>query len=188
MGRPTWAPAMIASMLLALFYAALRFLVELLVLRQQPDARLRVEVLALRHQLRVLERQIRRPRWQSADRLLLAALSRALPRSSWQRLLVSPETLLRWHRELVRRKWALYAARRRSSASAPSDFQERSSAWRGRTQGGDIAASRVSSRSSVIAAPISPSGTYSVAITHPRHRAAASAPGATSSASTPINF
>jgi hypothetical protein len=47
----------------------------------------------------------RRPRWQPGDRLLLAALSRRLSRPAWVSFLVSPETILGWHRELVRRKW-----------------------------------------------------------------------------------
>jgi len=47
--------------------------------RGRPNAKLRAEVLARRHQLRVLERQVARPRWQPTDCLLLAAISRALP-------------------------------------------------------------------------------------------------------------
>ena len=59
----------------------------------------------LRHQLHVLRRQVGRPRLRPADRLLLAALSRALPRWSRSSLFVSPETLLRWHGQLVARRW-----------------------------------------------------------------------------------
>ena len=59
--------------------------------------------------LRIFERQVRRPRWQPADRLLLTGLSRALPRSAWSAVLVSPEAFLRWHRELIRGKWSAYA-------------------------------------------------------------------------------
>ncbi len=90
-------------MLLGLLYSVVRSLLELLVLCRKTEATLQIEVLALRHQLRVLERQVRRPRFQPGDRLLLSALSRLLPRPSWRSFLVSPETLLRWHRELVRR-------------------------------------------------------------------------------------
>ena len=68
----------------------------------------------LRHQLQVLQRNAGRPRWRRSDRLILAALTRTLPRPAWRSvLLVSPETVLRWHRELVRRKWAAFARRRR---------------------------------------------------------------------------
>src|SRR5262252_5085262 len=77
------------------------------------SSRLSRRVLALRHQLGGLERQVGRPHWQATDRLLLAAISRALPRPAWRSLLPRPETLLRWHRELVRRKWAAYGRRPR---------------------------------------------------------------------------
>jgi putative transposase len=87
-----------------LFYAVVRLLMEVLIGSGQSEARLRAEILALRHRLRVLKRQVRRPRWQPADRLLLAAISRVLPRPAWRSLLPSPETPLRWHRELVRRR------------------------------------------------------------------------------------
>jgi putative transposase len=95
----------------ALLYSLVRFLLDALLTRRQSELRLQAEVLALRHQLRVVERQVRRPRWQPADRLLLTVLSRILPRPAWSALLVSPETLLRWHRELIRGKWAAYARR-----------------------------------------------------------------------------
>ena len=85
-------------MLYRLLYDLFRLLIEILIVRGRGDAQLRAEVLALRHQLGVLERQVRRPRWQATDRLLLAAISRALPRPAWRSLLPSPETLLRWHR------------------------------------------------------------------------------------------
>jgi hypothetical protein len=64
-----------------------------------------VELLVLRHQVKVLRRQVKRPCFQRSDRLFLAAASRRLPRPRWSAFIVEPETLLRWHRELVRRKW-----------------------------------------------------------------------------------
>ena len=88
----------------ARLYAVVRFLLDALLIGRQSEVRLQAEVLALRHQFRVLQRQVRRPRWQPADRVYLRALSRLLP--SWSSLLPSPETLLRWHRELVRRRCA----------------------------------------------------------------------------------
>ena len=77
------------------------------------QAQLRAEVLALRRQVQVLERQIKRVRWTPGDRMLLAALRDHLPRSAWAGLLVRPETVLGWHRALVRPKWAAYVRRPR---------------------------------------------------------------------------
>jgi transposase InsO family protein len=70
-------------------------------------------VLALRQQVKVLERQIKRARWQPDDRLILSVLRERLPRTAWASLLVQPETVLGWHRELVRRRWAAYLGRPR---------------------------------------------------------------------------
>jgi hypothetical protein len=64
-----------------------------------------IELLVLRHQLRVLQRQGTRHRLGRLDKVLLAAASTRLPRGSWSSFIVRPETLLRWHRELVRKKW-----------------------------------------------------------------------------------
>jgi putative transposase len=61
--------------------------------------------LALRHELAMPRRQARQPRPTRADRALLAALSRSLPRIAWAGFRVKPETLLRWHRQLVARRW-----------------------------------------------------------------------------------
>jgi putative transposase len=64
-----------------------------------------VELVLLRHQLSVLTRQHQRPRLRPADRAFIAALARLLPHRRRRGLLVTPATLLRWHRELVRRTW-----------------------------------------------------------------------------------
>jgi hypothetical protein len=69
-----------------------------------PDADA-VEIAVLRHQLAVLHRQMPRPRYTPMDRMLLASLARLLPRERWPVFLVTPSTLLRWHRELVARRW-----------------------------------------------------------------------------------
>ncbi len=75
-----------------------------------------IEILVLRHQLKVLRRHVKRPRLRRLDRALLAAASRAMPRRLWSSLVVKPETLLRWHRELVRRKWTF---RKKQSTGRP---------------------------------------------------------------------
>ncbi|RAG82087.1 integrase [Streptacidiphilus pinicola] len=76
-----------------------------------------VEILALRHQLTVLRRQLggERPRFRPEDRVFLAALLSGLPRQALRRirLLVSPDTVLRWHRDLIKRRHARASARRR---------------------------------------------------------------------------
>jgi putative transposase len=63
-----------------------------------------LDILVLRHQLGVLRRKTGRPRFTMLDRIVLAAASRVLPRDRWASFLVTPQTLLRWHRMLVRSK------------------------------------------------------------------------------------
>lgn len=64
-----------------------------------------LEIVVLRHELQVLRRQVDRPRLEENDRLFLAAASRLLSRTSRQSFFVRPDTLLGWHRQLVRRRW-----------------------------------------------------------------------------------
>jgi len=99
-------------MLLSLIYFALRQLLRALAPYSGDDRAREVELLVLRHQLRVLNRQRPRPALRRGDRVLLAAASRMLPKACWKTFLVSPETLLRWHRELVRRKWTYRQGRK----------------------------------------------------------------------------
>jgi len=65
----------------------------------------------LRHELGILRRRTTRPPMTAVDRLLLAAASRLLPRTQWRSFVVTPATLLRWHRRLVAWRWT-YAGRR----------------------------------------------------------------------------
>src|SRR4030095_5469646 len=93
-------------MLSRLAYLLLCRSFQLLVLRARGDAAKDLEILVLRHQLTVLRRQVARPRLEPADRALLSAVSRVLPRARWSCFLVKPEMLLRWHRRLVAGGWA----------------------------------------------------------------------------------
>jgi transposase len=105
-------------------YWSLQRLLELLLLRRRSEREKEVEILLLRHQLRVLERQVDRPQLTMADRALLAAFGRALPRQAWKRsLFVTPATLLRWHRELVARHWT-YPHRRRGRPPTAAEIRE----------------------------------------------------------------
>jgi hypothetical protein len=72
-----------------------------------------IEIMVLRHQVRILERQLNaRVAHRPVDRAILAALCRLLPRWRWRSFLVTPEKLLRWHRELSRRKWRRWRSTR----------------------------------------------------------------------------
>src|SRR5947199_2109780 len=87
--------------------------------RSQPDDK-DVEIAVLRHQLAVLHRQVVRPRYAPTDRLVLATLARLLPRERWSAFLVTPATLLRWHRELVRGRWTYAREPRRRKGLDPA--------------------------------------------------------------------
>jgi hypothetical protein len=91
-------------MLLSFAYLAFSA-VQLLLGRRRSEFAKDVELLVLRHQLAVLGRRERRPSLRPADRAYLAALARLLPWGRRHGLVVTPQTLLRWHRELIRRKW-----------------------------------------------------------------------------------
>jgi putative transposase len=110
-------------MLLSLMYLVIRML-RLLVPDGQGEAAKDLEIVVLRHQLSVLRRQTKRLRFRPSDRAFLAAAAQRLPRVRWERFLVTPKTLLRWHRELVRRKWARYGKRCPGRPPLQTELQE----------------------------------------------------------------
>ena len=86
-------------------YLALRHVLGFALVLLRSESTNQVELLALRHEIAVLRRQVGRPAYHPADRAFLAALSRLLPRSCWSCFSVTPETLLAWHRRLIARRW-----------------------------------------------------------------------------------
>ena len=100
-------------MVASLLYSLVRFVLDVVATSRADRAKLQGEVLALRRQVQVLERQVKRVHWSPGDRMIMAALRERLPRLAWAGLLVRPETVLGWHRALVRRKWAAYRGRPR---------------------------------------------------------------------------
>src|SRR5215213_5265773 len=106
-----------------LAYLTLCRSIQLLVQLVRGDAAKDLEILVLRHQLSVLRRQTARPRLGPADRALLAAISRVLPRSGWSCFFVRPETLLGWHRRLVTGAWT-YPHRRPGRPALDEDVQQ----------------------------------------------------------------
>jgi putative transposase len=96
--------------MLALVYSCLRLLLDLVDVRFRPSNP-EAELLLLRHELRVLRRQIKRPQLTPADRMIMAAFHRLVSHPGLGGL-VKPETVFGWHRELVRRKWAAFGRRR----------------------------------------------------------------------------
>jgi putative transposase len=86
-------------------YLGLCRLFQLVVLLCRSERSKELEILLLRHELAIVRRQPRRVPVRPVDRALLAALARGLPRSAWAGLSVRPATVLRWHRQLVRRRW-----------------------------------------------------------------------------------
>ena len=115
-------------MLASLVYACLRLLLEAIFVAARPASAsdCEAELLVLRDQVRVLQRQVARPDLKPGDRLVLAALLSRLRRRSWPELIVRPETVLGWHRALVRRRWAAFGrrARRTGRPALPIEVRE----------------------------------------------------------------
>jgi putative transposase len=105
-------------MALSFLYLAFTRILRVVRLSRRDGDQLAIEVVMLRHEVAVLRRQVARPALQPSDRALLAGLARLLGRRRRGAFFVQPETLLRWHRDLVRRKWT--NARRPGRPSIPA--------------------------------------------------------------------
>jgi putative transposase len=89
----------------SLCYRIFRWVLQLAALRLRSCDFKELEIVLLRHELAILRRRSRRPRLTWSDRIVLAAASRLLPRMCWQSFIVTPATLLAWHRRLVAKRW-----------------------------------------------------------------------------------
>jgi transposase InsO family protein len=105
-------------MVFSLLYMVLRAVLRLVPAGDQRDRE--IEILVLRHQVKVLQRKAGRPKLRRRDRLLLAAAARLLPRERRSSFIVTPATLLNWHRQIVKRKWT---CRRRRAGRPPLDAE-----------------------------------------------------------------
>jgi transposase len=84
----------------------IRLVLAAVVVLVRGDVSKDAELLVLRHENAVLRRQVKRVRYEPADRMWLAALARFIPRRRWAQVFgITPDTLLRWHRRLIARRW-----------------------------------------------------------------------------------
>jgi transposase InsO family protein len=110
-------------MILSFGYLILRQVLQLMIQVVRGERSKEVEILVLRHQVAVLRRQVKRLDLEPADRAVLSALSRLLPRNRWATFLVTPATLLHWHRNLINRKWT-YPKRRPGRPPVTAEIRE----------------------------------------------------------------
>src|SRR5437899_11250198 len=96
---------MICATTFAGLYVVLRRILQLAVLHVRSNDFKDLEIVVLRHDLASLRRGTRRRAVTWTDRLFLVAASRFLPRARWRSFIITPGTLLRWHRRLVAKRW-----------------------------------------------------------------------------------
>jgi hypothetical protein len=98
------------AVLLSVVSVALQRILQLVSLLFRSTDSKELEIVVLRHEVAILRRHVPRPAFRTADRWFLAAASQLLPRVNWPVFLVTPATLLRWHRWMVAKHWT-YARR-----------------------------------------------------------------------------
>jgi putative transposase len=113
---------MLPVMTLSFGYVIVRLILQLFALAARDERANEVEILVLRDQVAVLRREVVRPDLEPVDQVRLAALSRLLPRPRWSCFVVTPATLLRWHRRLVARRWT-YPRRRPGRPSVAAEIR-----------------------------------------------------------------
>src|SRR5215212_6526171 len=128
-------------MVVSFGYLILRQVLQLIVLGLRGERTKEIEILVLRHQVAVLRRRVKRLDLEPSDRAVLSALARLLPPPRWATFLVTPATLLRWHRTLIARKWT-FPRRRPAVRRCGRQSGCWCCAWRRRVRAGVIAASR----------------------------------------------
>src|ERR671916_3306384 len=130
-------------MALQLLYLIFRQVMAWLRLLARSSTSKNAEILVLRHEVAVLRRQVRRPRLSWADRAVFAALTRVLSQACQLHRIVTPGTILRWHRDLVKQRWTQPRRRTAGRRTAPElrrlilRLAAENSSWgSGRIQGG----------------------------------------------------
>ncbi len=109
-------------MAFSLLYIGLCRFLGFVVSSRRTESDKDIEIMVFRHQVRILERQLHaRVRYRPADRAILAALSRLLPRDRWRSFLVTPDTLLCWHQKAAKHKWRRWRKRRGPGRPPMSD-------------------------------------------------------------------
>ncbi len=134
-----------AAVIRSVLYLLLRRLLGLLWSSERTGPETDLEIVVLRHQLAILCCQVKRPVYRRTDRAFLTAASRLLPRRMWHSFMVRPETLLRWHRELVAKEVDQTSPAARQTGDLSRGQDPGSAPRPGRIRGGGTIGSRANS-------------------------------------------